>query len=112
VSADYYQRALNQDLQMAAVANAAALAAPVAVELSDRTRTLTVAWPQGEEFSGSITLYRASNADADRVVLAAPGIDGRQDIDLTSYARGRWQVQLRWRVGQREYYVERDIELR
>jgi hypothetical protein len=112
VSADYYQRALDQDRQNAAVANGSGLGGSIAVELRDR-QTLSIAWPPNAPVSsGSITLYRPADSTADRVIAAAAGNNNLQTIDVSSLAEGRWRVQLRWRSGARDYYVERVIELR
>ena len=111
VSADYYQRALDQDHQNAAVINGAALGNTVGVALRDRS-TLSITWPREPRVSsGSITLYRPSDSAEDRVIPAAPGCDGSQLLDMSSLAAGRWRVQLHWRSGTRDYYVERVIEL-
>src|SRR3954469_11972585 len=94
VSADYYQRSLDQDHLAAASENAAALHGAVAVQVTGG-RTLTITWPaEPRVTSGSIHLYRPSDSAADRVIAAAPAADSSQTIDVSSSARGRWRVQL------------------
>jgi hypothetical protein len=112
VSSDYYERALTQDRRTAAIERAASLGDAVAVDVSADSRTVSIKWPQAQQVQGSITLYRASNSSADRVMQAQSNAQGRQDIDVSSAARGRWQVQLAWQEGGQEYYVERIVELR
>ena len=81
VSADYYQRSLDQDQRAAASANAAALHDAVAVQLTDG-RTLTIVWPaEPRVTSGSIRLYRPSDSGADRLIAAAPAADSSQTIE-------------------------------
>lgn len=113
VAPDYYQRALRQDDRMAAEQNAAALGASLVVDSSAPDR-LIVHWPHTPE-AGTITLYRASNAAADRnVPVATSPTDGgaEQTVALSDMERGTWKAQITWTAAGRPYYVEREFTIK
>jgi nitrogen fixation protein FixH len=59
-----------------------------------------------------VTLYRPSDAHADRSVRLALDANGVQRIDIANATRGHWVVQLQWHAGERDYYRERAVQLR
>lgn len=113
VSADYYEQSLRLDARMAAERNANALNPAPAIDLSG-PRTLTVVLPPAHAASatGTVTLYRPSDARADRVRPLALDTAGRQEIPLDAVAPGRWIVQLRWSAAGLSYYIESPIFVR
>jgi nitrogen fixation protein FixH len=113
VSDDYYARSLAHDGHMQAVANADALGSTLRVDVRPEARVVHVQWPAGlaSQVRGVATMYRPSNARADRSVPLVPGEDGALDIPTTGLAPGLWRLQLRWSAAGRDYYVERDLRL-
>jgi nitrogen fixation protein FixH len=111
VSDDYYARALAHDGHMRAVSNADALGARVAVSVSPGSVMLRVPAEMVPGIRGTATLYRASDARADRVVRLAPGADGVMQIGTAGLASGRWRLQVQWAADGREYYADRDLRL-
>ena len=113
VSDDYYADSLREDQKRAAVANARALGDRVRVSNADgRTLAVTLPVEQPRTVSGTVTLYRASDAAADRVVALALQADGTQRIPLRELHAGQWLVRLRWTGDGRDFYVEQAIEVR
>lgn len=113
VRPDYYAASLQQDQRAEAIANASALGS--AVSLTNPTgRRLRLALPREHAVgaSGTITLYRASDPAADRIVDLAVDTAGRQDISLDGMAAGQWVAQARWRAGGREFYLETPVVAR
>ena len=110
VRADYYAESLRQDQRMQAVQNARDLGNAVSIVNTDG-RHLIVSLPleHARIASGTITLYRASDATADRLFDIAPDGTGHQRLSLAGLPQGQWLVQLRWTAGGREYYVERPV---
>ena len=105
VAPDYYAQSLRQDRQMDAVRNGRDLQATV-VASTGRGLLVTLPAAQAADARGSVTLYRASDASADRVVdLKTDGL-GRQRIPLQGLAPGVWSVRVRWTAQGREFYVE------
>jgi hypothetical protein len=107
VSLDYYARALDQDRHRRAIENGALPQARPRAERSSDGRRIVLTWPaMGATISGSVRLYRASNSADDRVWSLAPDSAGRQDVVLDGLPAGRWTLQLAWRAGGADYYVE------
>jgi hypothetical protein len=113
VRADYYAESLRQDARMAAIQNARGLGAGVSVAAAgDRDVLVSLPSDQARRAHGTITLYRASDAAADRVFELVPGPDGRQHVSLGGLAAGHWLVQVRWSVGAQDYYLEQPVMAR
>ncbi len=113
VTPDYYARAVNHDERTTALANAAALGTTFTITSTD-DGSLLVTWPHLPD-SGTVVLYRPSNADADRsLALAATnaGTGAEQRIALDDLQAGLWRVQLTWTWQGRPYYAEQDVVVR
>jgi nitrogen fixation protein FixH len=110
VSPDYYAQSLRQNERMEAVRNAQALGAlPAIVQTDGRRVLLTLGAGQAESARGTVTLYRASDARADRVLPLALDAAGRQEIPLEGMPAGHWTLKLDWTAGGRSYYVEQAV---
>lgn len=110
---DYYAESLRQDQKMLAIRNAGDLGDRVAVvETGGPAVVIMVPREQAALARGTVTFYRASDASADRVMPLAVAADGRQRISVRGYQAGRWLVQLRWTAEGRDFYSERQLELR
>ena len=113
VSADYYEQSLRQNGQMAAERNTAALqGAASIVQTGDRTLMVSLPATQAAQARGSVTLYRPSDASADRVFTLETGADGRQQFSLDGLRAGAWSARMRWTAGGREFYLEQRVFVR
>jgi hypothetical protein len=76
-------------------------------------RALVLSLPAAHAASatGTVTLYRPSDASADRVLPLAIDPAGRQPIALDGLARGRWLLQVRWSAQGRHYYYEEPVNV-
>ena len=110
VSADYYAQSLRQDQQMDAVRNARELGAGAGI-VQSRDRAVVVSIPQAQASSarGTVTLYRASDAGADRVFDLRTDAEGRQRISLEGLKAGAWSVRVRWHAAGRDFYLEQRV---
>lgn len=108
VAADYYAQSLRQDRQMDAVRNARDQQASVR-QSGNRDVVFSLPPAQAAEASGSVTLYRASDAAADRVVEMKTDAAGRQQISLAGLRPGAWTVQVRWTAQGRAFYLEQRV---
>jgi hypothetical protein len=111
VAPDYYAQSLRQDRQMEAVRNARDLHATV-VQSVERGLLVTLPAAQAGDARGSVTLYRPSDASADRVVALKTDAAGRQQIPLQGLEPGVWSVRVRWTAQGREFYVEERLVTR
>jgi hypothetical protein len=108
VSADYYERSLTHDARRAAITHADALGPRLRVEAAPGAEAIAVVLPaeQAPVARGSVTLYRPSDASADRTFPLAVDRDGRQRIPLAGLAMGRWLVRVEWTAAGVAYYRE------
>lgn len=114
VSTDYYERSLLHDQRVAAAGRAHALGGRLRVELDGRDAVLTVTLPPDASAGarGTITLYRPSDALADRTVALALDASGQQQVPIAALARGRWLVRIDWVAAGRAYFHELGVTLR
>ena len=80
--------------------------------LSGRMVTLNWSAARPDRGAGEVTLYRASDDRLDRTMAVAPDTLGRQQVSLAALPAGHWLVQVQWRAGGREYYVEHAVTAR
>ena len=110
VAADYYTQSLRQDQQMEAERNARELGGSASVtQPGDRAVVVAVPHAHASSAHGTVTLYRASDASADRVVDLKTDADGRQQISLEGLKPGVWSVQVRWSAQDRAFYLEQRV---
>lgn len=114
VSTDYYEQSIVLDARRAAEANARALGTEFSIAPAADGRTVTVHWPGAATAgaTGTLTLYRPSDSTADRQTTMAPDAQGTQSVSLAGLAAGRWMVQVKWAVGDRAFYAEREVVAR
>lgn len=114
VSPDYYARSLAHDDRLDAMARADALGDTFRVSASQDGRSVQLTIPAGAStgLRGAVTLYRPSDASADRSYDLALDAAGRQQIAFTDEAAGAWRLQVRWTAATGDYYAERPLVLR
>lgn len=110
VSSDYYERAVALDSRRQAEARAAALGGAFAMSTDAGNQRVVVTWPRDVPIeSGTLTLYRPSDATRDRATAVAPDGEARQIVSLAGLVPGRWMLQVDWRARGQSYYAEREI---
>lgn len=110
VSPDYYARSLREDQQMEAVRNTRELRdAASVVQAGARLVVVSLPPSQGPSARGTVTLYRAADASADRVFDLKTDASGRQRISLEALQAGVWSVRVRWNAGGRDFYLEQGV---
>lgn len=110
VSADYYAESLRQDRQTAAERNTQDLNGAASVrQTGDRAVAVSLPAAQARDASGTITLYRPSDASADRVVALKVDAAGRQEVSLDGLRAGAWSARVRWTAQGREFYLEQRV---
>ena len=112
VSAEYYPESLAYDARMAASARALALGDAFSVAVDPVAARVVVTWPSRMRVAeGTVTLYRPSDARADRRFAAAPDADGRQRIAADALERGSWIVRVEWTADGTSFFAERPLML-
>ena len=112
VSADYYAQGLQQDQRADAVENVRSLGNQMDIRrASPRQLMLTLPADHVASATGQITLYRPSDARADRALALAVDAQGHQTLALDGLAAGRWTVKVEWTAGGRHYYYETSLQI-
>lgn len=109
VSADYYARSLQLDRRLEAERNTVSLGSRLSVVQGDGRVSLTLPAELADAAVGTITLYRASDARADRTITLAVDASGRQEVPLAGLAPGYWLLQLEWTARGASYYTQRTV---
>jgi hypothetical protein len=109
VSDDYYAQAVALDARRAAEARARALGGAFAIDIAADGRAAEIQWPAGHPVTGTIHLYRPSDASADHSLPIALDAAAHQRLDLSSLATGRWRLQLDWMSDDARFYAEREL---
>ncbi len=112
VSPEYYGRGLTHDRRMEAAANARALGPALGARLAADGTAVVLHLPANQASSarGTVTLYRASDAAADRTIPIVLDAGGTQRVPLDGLAAGRWRLQVEWAADGRPYYYEQPLE--
>jgi hypothetical protein len=112
VGADYYQQSITYDARIAAVSRADEMSEAVTIALQPNGR-LQIRLPaaQASRATGTLTLYRPSDASADRQWALPVGAQGAASVPLEGLAAGVWRVRLEWVVDGQTFYREQVVQL-
>lgn len=113
VSPEYYADSLKQDQRMAATAHAAALGATASATVDASAHAIVVALPATATSgaTGTVTLYRPSNATADQVTPLTIDRSGTARLPTEGLMSGRWLVKVEWTAQGTPYYLEQAITI-
>lgn len=107
VRPDYYEQELRHTRQMERVRRTQALAPGASLSASpEGLRILLPPGHSGERFSGTLRLYRPSDAALDRLIPLTPDADGRQSVPVEDLRPGLWRAQANWSLDGVEFYLE------
>lgn len=107
VRADYYEEELRFTRQYDRLSRTKPLKAQIAVAHNPETHEIVLQLPPEHAagaVTGSIDLYRPSDARLDRRLALSTSATGRQVLDAKSLQEGLWRLQLSWESGGREYF--------
>jgi hypothetical protein len=109
---DYYEADLRYQTQIDRLNRTAGLADETAIEFRVAERTIELRLPAGHgarQPSGSIQIYRPSDAALDRQLELSTDTAGAQRIDAREMATGLWKLKVTWQVGGEEFFVDRVV---
>jgi len=111
VSVDYYERAVRYENQLDAMNRSRGFATRAVVTFDPAKQTIVIALPEAVESdaAGIVNLYRPSDARMDREIPLQLGADGTQRLDARDLPGGLWKVRVKWKAGEKEYYVEQPV---
>lgn len=112
VSKEYYAEELAYGKRMEQVAQAQQLENPITIISAAAAEQLVIQFPaELTAATGSIHLFRPSDAKLDVVLPLTLNAEGVQHINTASLKKGLWRVQLTGKVNGKEYYHAQDITL-
>ncbi|MGC3957638.1 MAG: FixH family protein [Verrucomicrobiota bacterium] len=111
VSADYYEREVRYQSQLDSMNRSHAVAAKTVVTFEPAGQIIIITLPEAQTpgVTGSIHLYRPSDARLDREVPLALTADGTQRLDAKQLADGLWKVRVKWNAGGQDYFVNQPV---
>lgn len=112
VSEDYYHDELEYQDQIERIRRTAAIPGAVKIELSADQKWLQISFNEyfdASRVKGSISLFRPSDARADKRLPLQLSVQRTQSISVAALAKGKWTVKILWNHAGREYYFEEDI---
>jgi hypothetical protein len=110
---EYYSETLVYQNQIDRESNSLALNEPISWEIEENMLLIRI--PQEliqTEVTGILTMYKASNASMDQTFEVSLNDDGTQSIPLNTFAKGKWELQVKIASDGKEYYSEFPIFLR
>jgi hypothetical protein len=111
VAKDYYNQELAFSQRIAATNNAAEFSGKVKINVLENLVDINLPEEcQDNSLQGTLKLYCPSDASFDRVVDLVPG-SLYQMIPTEGLKGGLYLVQLKWTMNNKEYYLERSINL-
>src|SRR5690606_19750317 len=110
VTRDYYKEELAYQEQLDRKQNALDLETRPEIRIKENHLEIYFAeWPALT--SGTVTLFRPSNAALDQEFQLSPSSGPVQRFALGSLAKGLYKARMQWVMNGREYYIEKVIVL-
>jgi nitrogen fixation protein FixH len=111
VSADYYEREVRFQSQLDSMNRSQPLATQTVVTFESAPQTIVITLPvaQVQGATGSVHLYRPSDARLDRELPLALSAAGIQRVDAKDLRDGLWKVRVKWSVGGTEYFIDQPV---
>jgi len=111
VSADYYEREVRYQQQLDSMNRSQAIAAQVVVTFNPAQQAIILTLPRDQRSgaTGSVHLYRPSDARLDREVPLAVDANGIQRVNAKTLEGGLWKVRVKWNSNGQEYFLDQPV---
>lgn len=106
VSTNYYDNEIAYEKRIQAIKRTKKLELKPTWNISERAMTVVFPGPISQITGGTLTLYRASDADRDIIVPLKLDSLRSQAIDLQKALPGMWRAKLEWKSENNDYYLE------
>lgn len=110
---DYYNQTLVYEDQIARKQNMALLTEPISVQIIGSN--VQIQYPNellSSTITGTISVYRPSDAAQDKVISVAPDSSGTQILSGSDLSKGMWTLKITIIASDKEYYGEYPVNLR
>jgi len=111
VAADYYEREVRYQAQLDTLNRSQVLAVTTVVTFEPTQQTIVITLPptQTQGATGSIQLYRPSDARLDRELPLALTSNGTQRLDAKQLRDGLWKVRVKWNANGQDYFLDQPV---
>jgi nitrogen fixation protein FixH len=111
VAADYYEREVRYQAQLDSMNRSQAVAAKTVVTFEQKQQAIVISLREAKasDATGSIHLYRPSDARLDRELPLTLNDDGTQRLDAKQLRDGLWRVRVKWNVTGQEYFLDQPV---
>lgn len=111
VSADYYEREVRYQSQLDTLNRSQTFATQTVVTFEAARQSIVITLPEAKAAgaTGSIHLYRPSDARLDQELPLALTTDGTQRLDTKKLSDGFWKVRVKWNANGQEYFLDQPV---
>lgn len=111
VAENYYENEIRFQRQFDSANRTQFLAVQTVVTFDPAQKSIVITLPAAQMHgaTGSVQLYRPSDARLDREVALALNADGVQLLDGKELRDGLWKVRVKWRVGGEEFSLDQPV---
>jgi nitrogen fixation protein FixH len=112
---DYYDQEIRFQQQIDRVQRTQAVSTQVAITSDAVGDFITIGLPKElslSKVSGTVLLYRPSDASLDQQCALQLGSDGFQRVDARALPRGLWKVRVQWTLDGKDYFYDKNIVLK
>lgn len=112
VSNHHYEEAVNYQKHINRVEESRALKEPVTVTFNQNHSLITIQFPSSinlRTLTGTVELYRPSNATLDKKYDLFLNDEGIQRISTSTLTGGKWVVKINWTSAGTAYYKQESI---
>jgi nitrogen fixation protein FixH len=111
VTPDYYEREVRFQTQLDTLNRSQPFAAQTVVTFEPASQEILITLPadQTPGATGTIQLYRPSDARLDRDLPLALNAAGVQRVDARDLRPGLWKVRVQWNVSGADYFLDQPV---
>jgi hypothetical protein len=112
VSKDYYEQELKFQQKIDKMNNTVKLEQPLQWEIRGQKIVLTFPpSPNKQHIIGSVFFFRPSDATKDKIITLDTDTGNTQEIPLSIFSHGQYNMQVSWRCGNEDYYEEKVVHI-
>lgn len=111
VAKDYYENEVRFQQQLDSLNRSQSVARQVVVTYDPSQRSIIITLPAGQfrGVTGSVHLYRPSDARLDRDLPLALNAEGIQRLDAKGLRDGFWKVRVRWNAAGSDFFIDQSV---
>lgn len=109
---NYYETGVRHQAQIDRVARTNALDVKIGWQYNAGTQRIMLTYPDsipGKQITGSVTLYRPSDASMDKSWPIKFDGDSEQIVDISGLHGGFWRLKIFWVLEDKEYFLEDEL---